>query len=229
MDKYSKQTQEKQVHQEENNPGRKTTPFNSFVTAVTHRKFALIFLLLMLVILVAVSMKLYKPPQKQPMYIKKTVMKQVLMKRSKDNGLINRGLTGKAVDVNTGKIIAAARIFTPTDKTVYLELDFNSAPKGTVIDYIRYKKGRYVDHGEITLTKDNIKDTLFNWTINSLFINTREGQWRVATYANGILAKRIVYEIKNNKLSYVYPDKPIHPTDPDYTLSNALALQSQTQ
>ncbi len=201
----------------------------SFASLLYQKKFALLFLFFMFVILGALSLKLYKPSQKQPLTIQKTIMKQTLVKRSIDLGIINRGLTGKAVDVNTGKIIAAARIFAPTDKTVYLELDFNSAPKGTVIDYIRYKKGRYVDHGEITLPKDNTKSTLFNWTINSLFVNTREGQWRVATYANGILAKRIVYEIKNNKLSYVYPDKPVRPTDPDYRLSNALALQSKTQ
>ncbi len=66
-----------------------------------------------------------------------TVQKEVLQKRSKTPGIIERGLTGKAVDVNTGKIVTAARVFSSTDNTVYLELDLNTPPLGTLLDYIR--------------------------------------------------------------------------------------------
>lgn len=153
----------------------------------------------------------------------RTINRQVIQKRSKDLGYVQRGLTGKAIDVNTGKIVKAARIFTPDDKTVYLELDLVTAPKGTVIDYIRYKNGRYVDHGEVTLIKANTKNVLFNWIINNLLSNVRNGKWRVATYTNGILAKRITYDVTGNKISYVYPDTPINPVDSDYLLRVALA------
>lgn len=223
----------KHTHEHEN-VNHETVPVNNsgsdnVLAAVSQRKFALLFILLILIIAVAVSIKLYKPAQKQSLTVKKTIFKQALVKRSKDLGVLNRGLTGKAIDVNTGKIIAAARIFTPTDKTVYLELDFNSAPKGLAVDYIRYKDGRYVDHGEVIIPKDNTTNTLFTWTIGSLFANKRDGNWRVATYTNGILAKRINYLIKNDKVSYVYPDKPIKSTDSDYSLHTSLALHSPTQ
>lgn len=197
-------------------------------SAIYQRKFIIIFVFLVIITAGAVFVKIYKPPQKQPVIVKKTVIKQVVVKRSKDTGVINRALTGKVIDVNTGKILVAARVFSTNDKTVYLELDFNKAPKGTIIDYIRYKGGRYVDHGEVKLTKDNTENILFNWTINNLLGSVRDGQWRVATYTNGILAKRINYEIKNNKVSYVYPDESINSTDPDYKLSDVVASRLKT-
>lgn len=185
------------------------------------RKFVLLFIALLLLV---GGLLIYK--QISQLFLRRTVTvnKQVLQKRSKDLGYVQRALTGKAIDVNTGKIVKAARIFTMDDKTVYLELDFNAAPKGTVIDYIRYKNGRYVDHGEVTLIKANTKNVLFNWVINNLLSNARAGKWRVATYANGILTKRITYEVsKDNKVSYVYPDEEIHSTDSDYQLGSAVA------
>ncbi len=199
---------------------------SSFARIISQRKFTLLFILMIIIVIGLIAVKTYQPSLKQPVTIKRTVMKQTLVTRSKDKGIINRSLTGKAIDVNTGKIVKAARIFSPDDKTVYLELDFNNAPKGTVIDYIRYKKGRYVDHGEIIITKDNTQNTLFSWTINSLLANAREGRWRVATYANGILAKRINYEAKSNKVTNVMYGEPIGINDPDYNLSHALFLAS---
>ncbi len=188
---------------------------------VSQKKFYILFVVLILITVGAVAVKMYQA-SKQETAVPKTVIKQVLVKRSKDNSIIDKGLTGKAVDVNTGKIIAAARVFSTQDKTVYLELDFNEgAPKGTVIDYIRYKKGRYVDHGEIIIPKDNTSIALFNWSINNLLANLIEGQWRIATYANGILAKRINYEIKNSKVAAV-KDESVNPDDPDYSLKSTL-------
>ncbi len=195
---------------------------SGFAKVLSQRKYIFLFILLGIIVLGLFVAKIY--PQHT---VKKTVMKQSIVTRSKDTGIINRGLTGRAIDVNTGKVIKAARIFSTGDKAVYLELDFNNAPKGTVIDYIRYKKGRYVDHGEIIITKDNTQNTLFTWTINTLFLNIRDGQWRIATYTNGILAKQIAYEVKNNRVSYVYPDQPINLSDPDYHLSTALSAKSQ--
>jgi len=193
---------------------------NNLLQSIWKNKFIVLFILF---ILALGGLLLYKQIQSSKQQTRKIVVnKQVLQKRSKDLGLINRGLTGRAVDVNTGKIVKAARIFSLDDKTVYLELDFNTAPQGTVIDYIRYKNGRYVDHGEVTLMKANTQNILFNWIINSLLSNIRDGKWRVATYTNGILAKRISYEVKANKVSYVYPEESISPKDSDYLLSVVL-------
>src|SRR5258708_2642464 len=177
------------------------------IRAISKNKFMFLFSVFVFILVGAVVMKTFNPFQKQPATVKKTVIKQVLMKRSIDKGIVNRGLTGKNIDVSTGKIIAAARIFSPTDKTVYLELDFTNAPKGLVIDYIRYRDGRYVDHGEVALAKANTNNLLFTWTINQLLSGIRDGNWKVATYTDGILAKRIAYEIKKDKVASVYPDR----------------------
>lgn len=191
------------------------------------KKLAIALLLLIAIAVGVIALKTYLQLNK-PQVKKITINKQVLQKRSQDLGLISRGLTGKAIDVSTGRIVKAARIFSPDDKTVYLELDLNSAPKGTIVDYIRYKEGRYVDHGEVTIANTDIKNLLFNWTITRLLGSSRDGRWKITTYSNGILAKRIAYEIRGNKVSYVYPDKPISTTDPDYKLSSIIALQSRT-
>lgn len=158
-------------------------------------------------------------------YRKKTVTieKQVLVRRSIDPEIIKRELTGKAIDVNTGKIVLAARIFTLNDSTVYLELDVLHPPVGTLVDYIRYKNGRYVDNGEITISNQKTKNLLFSWSINKLLVGLTDGNWRIATYTNGILAKRVNYQIKNNKVAKIYPDVGIHSTDSDYSLQNSLA------
>ena len=155
------------------------------------------------------------------------VNKQVIERRSKDLGFITRGLTGKAVDVNTGKIVTAARVFSINDKTVYLQIDLANAPKGTTLDYIRYKNGRYVDHGELSLAKNDIKNVLFNWSISNLLSSLTTGNWKVATYANGILAKRIVYSVENNKVGYVREENDVNPGSSDYYLSSTLAKASK--
>lgn len=152
-----------------------------------------------------------------------TVKTQLLVRRSINLNEIKRGLTGKAIDVSTGKVVKAARIFSShDDKTVYMELDLQNNKKGLIIDYIRYKGGRFVDHGEIILGKDNIQTVLFNWTINNVLFKLTEGQWKVATYTNGVLANRILYSVTSTgKVGYVN-SQVITPNDPDYHLSSAL-------
>ena len=118
------------------------------VEGVHVKKLSVIFAIVLLILIAIVASLIVYKQMRKPQVKTITVKKQVIVRRSKDLGLITRGLTGKAVDVNTGKIVKAARIFSLDDKTVYLQLDLQNAPKGTVIDYIRYKNGKYVDHGE---------------------------------------------------------------------------------
>lgn len=188
----------------------------------------IVAILFIFLVLVTAGLLFYKSRIVSKPQIKTIVVnKQFLQKRSKDLGIIVRGLTGKAIDVNTGKIVKAARIFSPNDKTVYLQLDLNNAPKGTVIDVIRYKDGRYVSHDEITIPQANTKNVLFKWTITLLLGNTREGKWKAATYNQGVLAKRILYEVHNNVISYVYPDEQVKQSDSDYKLTYVLAANKR--
>lgn len=208
----------KHIKQNKNQNPRENNNF------ISRYKWTLLFTLFLFITAAALFYKTYKPFKQQT--VKKTVVKQVLVKRSQDKGIIDRALTGKAVDVATGKIVKAARIFSYDDKTVYLELDLLNAPKGTVIDYIRYKEGRYVDHGEVALANSSTKNILFDWTISQVFGARRDGRWKVATYTDGILAKRVAYEIRNNKVSRYYLE-PITPTDPDFRLADVLSGKYQ--
>lgn len=179
-------------------------------------KSTIIIIILVAVIAGLVGLKTYQ--QLKPVVKQVTVNRQVLQKRSKSLGYVNRALTGKAIDIATGKVVQAARIFTPDDKKIYLEVDLNQAQKGTIIDCLRYKNGKYVDLTEVTLQNGDIKNILFNWIITKLLSANRDGSWRVNVYAKGILEKRILYEIKDNKVSYVYPDQPVSTNDSDYRL-----------
>lgn len=187
------------------------------------KKFALVFVMFLIVIGGLISYqrsKNVKPPVRTMV-----VNRQYLQKRSRVLGIITRGLTGNSIDVNTGKIVKAARIFTPTDKKVYLELDLNNAPIGTIIDVIRYRGGRYVNHEELVLSKSTIQNVLFAWIISSLNTTTYNGNWKAATYENGILSKRVSYMITNSKLSSASEDK-VESNDPDFKLSRVLAANT---
>lgn len=192
-------------------------------TPFENKKILLVGLILIIVIATMVSISMFQS-FKKPQVKKVSITKQVIKKRSKDSGIISRALTGKEIDLKTGKILTAARIFSQSDKTVYLELDLSNPPTGTLIDYIRYKEEKYVDHGEITIQDPSTDNVLFKWiNTKNIFDTTREGKWRVATYTNGILAKKIEYGIINNKVSWI-KTQTIKNTDPDYRLSGALSL-----
>ncbi len=209
------------------NVGQSDAPKFHLAKLDTGQRTLLILALLVIGVGGLVAYKQFYHPQPQVKTV--TVQKQVAVRRSKDPGFMSRGLTGKAVDVNTGKIVKAAKIFSPDDKVVYLEVDLVNAPKDTVIDIIRYKNGRYVDHGELKLAKDNVENVLFNWAMSNILTSRLAGNWKIATYTDGILAKRLLYTVANNKVSQVDSEKEVSSSDPDYQLTTALFTATQPQ
>ena len=183
-----------------------------------------IIILLITIVGGLVAYKTYQQikPNQQP--AQKTVVKQVVVRRSKIPNVIVTATTAKAIDVKTGKVITAARVFTLNDKTVYLALDLDSAKSGTNIDYIRYLNGRYVDHGNSKLSQDLISNISFSWTNSRSLGSVIEGKWKIATYTNGILEKRVSYVVQKDKVAKVKVEEPLA-TDSDYTLSTALAIK----
>jgi len=171
-----------------------------------------------------IGYKTYQQIQSQKQAEKKTVVKQALVRRSKIPNVIVTATTAKAIDVKTGKVITAARVFSLDDKTVYLALDLDSAKIGTSIDYIRYLNGRYVDHGNSKLSQDLISNISFSWTNSRSLGSLTEGKWKIATYTNGILEKRVSYVVQKDKISQVQVEEPIL-ADSDLKLINALALK----
>ncbi len=157
---------------------------------------------------------------------KQTIAKQVLVRRSKIPNVIVNATTAKAIDVKTGKVITAAAVFTNSDKTIYLALDLDSAKSGTNIDYIRYLNGRYVDHGNSKLNKDAVDNISFSWTNNRSLGSVIEGKWKIATYTNGLLEKRVNYTVSKNQVTDVFEDK-ISLADVDYHLNHILISSSK--
>lgn len=183
--------------------------------------------IIILLVAIVAALLIYKTYQqfKANQSEKKTVVKQVIVRRSKIPNVIVTATTAKAIDVKTGKVITAARLFTLDDKIVYLALDLDSAKSGTNIDYIRYLNGRYVDHGNAKLTKDLTDNINFSWTNNRALGSVLEGKWKIATYTNGILEKRVNYVVQKNQVTQVQIEDPSL-ADSDYTLTNVLGLQN---
>lgn len=186
-------------------------------------KFSIALVVLVLITVSLISFKTYQKSQnqKQTQVVKKTVQKQEIVRRSKIPNTILAATTAKIIDVKTGKVIKAARIFSVDDKTIYLALDLNKPDAGTRIDYIRYLNGRYVDHGSVKLAKANVNNLVFDWTTTNILGSRPEGKYKVATYTNGILEKRISYSVTKNKVSQVFEEE-VASTDSDYTLARLL-------
>lgn len=155
----------------------------------------------------------------------KTVVKQVIVRRSKIPNVIVTATTAKAIDIKTGKVITAARVFTLNDRIVYLALDLDSAKSGTNIDYIRYLNGKYVDHGNAKLSKDATDNINFSWTNNRSLGGVLDGKWKIATYTNGILEKRVNYVVQKNEVSQVQVEEPTL-ADSDYKLNKILSFRN---
>lgn len=194
------------------------------------RRFVLVFVLFILLTGGLIGYKTYKQLVVQkPATVNKTISKQILVRRSKIPDVITKATTAKVIDVKTGKVIQAASIFLLNDKTIYLVLDLDNAKSGTFIDYIRYLNGRYVDHGNVKITKDATNNITFNWTNVKQLGSVGDGKWKIATYTNGILEKRISYLVKKNSISYVFPNESVSLTDSEYNLHRTVVLLSKTQ
>jgi len=183
-----------------------------------------IIILLVTIVAGLLGFKTYQQFKSSQQTEKQTVVKQVIVRRSKIPNVIVNATTAKAIDVKTGKVITAVRVFTLDDKTVYLGLDLDSAKSGTNIDYIRYLNGRYVDHGSSKLSQDLVANISFAWTNNRSLGSVIEGKWKIVTYTNGILEKRVNYLVQKDKVAKVQVEEPLA-TDSDYKLSNALSLK----
>lgn len=196
----------------------------SRLTMLFQSKFTMAFVILVLVATGILGYKAYQQTQNQ--ISKKTVVKQVLVRRSKIPNIIVKATTAKAIDVKTGKVITAARVFSFNDKTVYLALDLNSAKSGTFIDYIRYLNGRYVDHGNVKITKNGTNNLTFNWTNTKPLGSVGDGKWKIATYSNGILEKRVNYTVAKSQVRNV-EEELVLSSDSDYRLNHAISLSSK--
>lgn len=189
-------------------------------------KFLIAFILVLLLTAIALGSRTWRYllsftplAQNQPQKVQTTVKQEILVRRSQIPNIIYKATTAKIIDVKTGKVIKASNLFTLQDKTVYLVLDLASPKIGTHIDYIRYLNGRYVDHGEVQIDKPNTNNLTFKWGITKPVGSFPDGKYKIATYTDGILEKRVNYTVSKGNLGSVNIEDNISPNDPEYYLA----------
>ncbi len=205
----------------------KKSPFFRRLKSALQNKFYLIFLAVLIITSAALVLRTYQQQiqQKTTRATTTSTNPQKLVRRSKIPNIITKATTAKTIDVKTGKVVLAARIFSVDDRTIYLSLDLNKPDLNTRIDYIRYLNGRYIDHGSVKITKPSTQNLAFEWTINKPSGSRPEGKYKIATYTNGILEKRVNYTVTKNKISASSTEDPIA-LDLDYYLAPKLLSQA---
>ena len=134
--------------------------------------------------------------------IRRTV-KLGMVRRSEDPQKITQVTTATTIDAITGKVLHPSSTFSINDKNIYLVVKLNTPTVGSHVDYIRYFNGKFIDHGEITVTNPSTKDVVFNWD-KTIRAPSESGTYTITTYYNGIFEKRLDYTIQN-RLAFAYP------------------------
>lgn len=180
-----------------------------------NKKFVFVLIGLIILVTAAVLFKTYNKIQLA--LFKKPVTQQVAVRRSKPIGIITLATTAKKIDPQTQNVILAARVFTLSDKTVYLVLDLNNPPVGTPIDIIKTRNGRFVNHEEVVIKSPNSNRLVFTWKANVIG-SFLEGRYKIKTYEKGVLAKRVEYIVQRGQVLIPSENDLVLASDPDYHL-----------
>ncbi len=113
--------------------------------------------------------------------------------RSKPMGIVTNVITASSLDA-TGNATISANTFIPTQKTVYLVLIVNNPKVGTKFEYIRYLDNKLLDSGALKVTRPNLTNSSFAWTLKPGAIHSK-GTYRVRVYTNGVFEKEISYTV----------------------------------
>lgn len=153
-------------------------------------------LLLVLVVLVAAGFLGYQaivqksPPPSTSQSI------QARPNPPKPAGMILGAKTTKSLDPKTGRWGREVSTFSTKDPVVFLALQVNKAPKGTKFEYVRYFKGKYVDHKSLESTKDGVDYVSFSWSLKDIKSKHPAGDYRVKLYTNGKFEKEVSYQVR---------------------------------
>ncbi len=111
-------------------------------------------------------------------------------------GLILEAKTTKTLDPKTGKAGDVVSTFSTKDPVIYLTLDLKSPKKGTKFEYVRYLKGKYVDHGSMQLTKEGVDNSSFSWELKNANVKRLAGNYKIKLYTNGNFEKEVSYQVR---------------------------------
>lgn len=123
-----------------------------------------------------------------------TTQPKPTLPRSKPLGTITNVVTASSLDTQ-GNAATAASTFVPTQKTIYLVLIVNNPKVGTKFEYIRYLNNKYLDKGILKVTKPNLTNSSFSWTVK-LGATHLLGVYRVKVYTDGVFEKESTYTVK---------------------------------
>lgn len=153
-------------------------------------------LLLVLVVLVALGYFGYQAIVKKspPASTLKSIQSKLNL--TKSTGMILGATTTKSVDPKTGKGGVEVTTFSTKDPVIYVALQVNKPAKGTKFEYVRYFKGKYVDHKSLETTKDEVNYVSFSWKLKGTKSKHPAGDYRAKLYTNGKFEKEVLYQVR---------------------------------
>lgn len=160
--------------------------------------FAPLIVLIIVAALVGVGLLGYKLSTTQKQQKKVPTVSQNVKKvppRSKAPGVVLGAMTAHGYNPKTGAAIGPDKYFSAKDPKLYLLMKTDKPKPGTRIEYVRYLQGRYLDHRAIQVTQPNWKYAYFAWS-SKLGKLHRKGIYRVRVYTNGVLEKKVNYEVR---------------------------------
>jgi ribosomal protein L28 len=120
---------------------------------------------------------------------------KTITKTTETKGVILSAKTTKSIDKTSGAGGAAVTAFNSKDPVIYVSLQVNKPVKGTKFEYVRYYKGKYVDHKSLETTKDGVDYVSFSWALKDLTSSHPVGVYKVKLYTNGNFEKELSYTI----------------------------------
>lgn len=111
-------------------------------------------------------------------------------------GMVLNAITTRDIDPKTGKGGVEVTTFSTKDPIIFVVMQVNKPVKGTKFEYIRYYKGKYVDHKSLETTKDGIDYVSFSWKLKSATSGHLPGVYKVKLYTNGNFEREVTYMVR---------------------------------
>lgn len=179
------------------------------LAAQNQKGFALLLIILLVVVAAGVSYLGYRLFMTKPQISSQNTYQQTPQKppeqksvtsnsppRSKASGVITQVVTAKGVDLKTGEAINPISQFSKTDKTIFVVLTLKNPKVGTKFEYVRYLNGKFLDHGNLTISKASTNNVSFNWILKKPGLAHPIGNYKVKVYTNGVFEKDINYIVQ---------------------------------
>lgn len=96
---------------------------------------------------------------------------------------------------STGKALAPTASFAPTDGKINVVSTLQNPKKGTRIEFVRYRDGKFTDNGSLAIAKDGAQYASFAFAPKTGKQHPA-GTYKVKIYANGKYQTTATYSVK---------------------------------